>query len=317
MTGVIYYGGVEVKNGYVKAPNGKLIGTVTTMPTAAKDLSGCAVLYTGASGTYTPGRVYQCTSSGSAYTWTEVEMLTEEQRSVIDNESLQSGFFFDGATADTSKFQLVAHPTGESSVAVVMKPGTGITFTRNSSDNISVNANVTTITGNAGTATKLATARTVQTNLASTGSASFDGSANITPGVTGILPVANGGTGASSLSSITVGAATKATQDGSGNTITSTYATNTTVNAIKPVVVTGVQCSSWTSDSSYTDFPYKGTITVSGCTSSHVPSVTFDVAQATSGDYCPCSESGTNVVYIWSKKNTTITIPAVVCIKPS
>lgn len=52
----------------------------------------------------------------------------------------------------------------------------------------------TTISGNAGTATKLKTARAIQTNLASTSSASFDGSANITPGVKGILPIANGGT---------------------------------------------------------------------------------------------------------------------------
>lgn len=66
------------------------------------------------------------------------------------------------------------------------------------------------LAGNADSATKLSTARTVQTNLASTSSASFDGSANITPGVSGILPVANGGTGASSLSSITVGKATTA-----------------------------------------------------------------------------------------------------------
>lgn len=54
----------------------------------------------------------------------------------------------------------------------------------------------TTISGNAGTATKLATARTIQTNLASTSSASFDGSANITPGVTGTLSITHGGTGA-------------------------------------------------------------------------------------------------------------------------
>ncbi len=51
------------------------------------------------------------------------------------------------------------------------------------------------VSGNAGTATKLSTARTIQTNLASTSSASFDGTANVAPGVTGILPVANGGTG--------------------------------------------------------------------------------------------------------------------------
>lgn len=49
--------------------------------------------------------------------------------------------------------------------------------------------------GKWGLPAKLATARTIRTNLASTSTASFDGSANISPGVTGILPVANGGTG--------------------------------------------------------------------------------------------------------------------------
>lgn len=52
-------------------------------------------------------------------------------------------------------------------------------------------------TGNAATSTvttKLATARTFLTNLASTSAASFDGTANVTPGVTGTLPIANGGT---------------------------------------------------------------------------------------------------------------------------
>lgn len=51
-------------------------------------------------------------------------------------------------------------------------------------------------------ATKLATTRTVRTNLGSTSTASFDGTANITPGVTGVLPVANGGTGVSTLSAL-------------------------------------------------------------------------------------------------------------------
>lgn len=52
------------------------------------------------------------------------------------------------------------------------------------------------ISGNCSSATKLATARNIQTNLASTSAASFNGTANITPGVTGTLPLANGGTGA-------------------------------------------------------------------------------------------------------------------------
>lgn len=60
----------------------------------------------------------------------------------------------------------------------------------------------TSITGNAGTATKLQTARTIQVNLASNSASSFNGSANITPGVTGILPQANGGTGATSIEAL-------------------------------------------------------------------------------------------------------------------
>ena len=47
-------------------------------------------------------------------------------------------------------------------------------------------------------AIKLKNARTIQTNLASTSTASFDGTANITPGVTGILGYEHGGTNANS-----------------------------------------------------------------------------------------------------------------------
>lgn len=51
---------------------------------------------------------------------------------------------------------------------------------------------------NADTANRLATSRTILTNLGSTSSASFNGTANITPGITGTLSVAHGGTGATS-----------------------------------------------------------------------------------------------------------------------
>ena len=53
-----------------------------------------------------------------------------------------------------------------------------------------------------GSAATLTTGRTVQTNLASTAAATFNGSANITPGVTGTLPIANGGTGATTAAGI-------------------------------------------------------------------------------------------------------------------
>ena len=52
--------------------------------------------------------------------------------------------------------------------------------------------------GNAATATKLATARNISVNVGSNVGSNFDGSASITPGIFGVVPVANGGTGASS-----------------------------------------------------------------------------------------------------------------------
>lgn len=57
------------------------------------------------------------------------------------------------------------------------------------------NANTATTATSAKSATKLATARTITANLASSAAGSFDGSADITVGVTGTLPIANGGTG--------------------------------------------------------------------------------------------------------------------------
>ena len=49
---------------------------------------------------------------------------------------------------------------------------------------------------NADTANKLTNSRTILTNLGSTNSASFNGTANITPGITGTLSIVHGGTGA-------------------------------------------------------------------------------------------------------------------------
>ena len=69
---------------------------------------------------------------------------------------------------------------------------------------------VATTSSTVSSANTLATARTVQTNLGSTTSASFNGSANITPGVIGTLPVSNGGTGATTLTGLVKGNGTSA-----------------------------------------------------------------------------------------------------------
>lgn len=68
---------------------------------------------------------------------------------------------------------------------------------------------------------------------------------------------------------------------------------------------------SWASDSTYSAYPYKGTISLSGCTADHMPVVTLMEGLATSGNYCPYAESGTNEVYIWAKTDTGITVDVV------
>ena len=77
---------------------------------------------------------------------------------------------------------------------VVFTSGTTTLAWKNATQ-IVATINASTYTGNSATATKLATARTITANLASSTAGSFDGSANITVGVTGTLPIANGGTG--------------------------------------------------------------------------------------------------------------------------
>jgi hypothetical protein len=82
-----------------------------------------------------------------------------------------------GSTLDTATMLLPYYRAGRNTIIQV-------------ADVPTLNQNTT------GSAATLTTGRTIQTNLASTSAATFNGSANITPGVTGTLPVANGGTGA-------------------------------------------------------------------------------------------------------------------------
>ena len=89
---------------------------------------------------------------------------------------------------------------------------------------------------------------------------------------------------------------------GSGNIETSIKLSNTTV-------------STWVSDTTYTDYPYKATIAATGIASSMVAEVVFDVADAESGNYAPVCETYDGGVYIYSKVNTAITIPTILVVK--
>lgn len=103
------------------------------------------------------------------------------------------GLFYHASTSQPHVFRIGTN----NNVFVIRDDNTKVAFSSNNNFFATVTHDgVAKWLGNANTATKLATARTITANLASSTAGSFDGSANITVGVTGTLPIANGGTGA-------------------------------------------------------------------------------------------------------------------------
>ena len=76
-----------------------------------------------------------------------------------------------------------------------------------------------------------------------------------------------------------------------------------------------VATSAWVSSTTYSDYPYQASVTVSGCTSNHVPEVVFSPTDASSGIFAPVCSSTTNAVIIYAteKPSTSITIPTIEC----
>lgn len=73
-----------------------------------------------------------------------------------------------------------------------------------------------------------------------------------------------------------------------------------------------VSASAWTSDSTYTDFPYRCALALTGVASTDCPEIVFGVDEAVSGNYAPVAECYDGGVYIYSSVNTAITVPTVI-----
>ena len=78
-----------------------------------------------------------------------------------------------------------------------------------------------------------------------------------------------------------------------------------------------VATTSWVEDTTYEEFGYKADIPCTSVTSDFFSSVTFDVAEAISGNYAPISLTGAGTVTIYAveQPESTITIPSIICSK--
>lgn len=79
-----------------------------------------------------------------------------------------------------------------------------------------------------------------------------------------------------------------------------------------PLAFTNVSASNWEADSTYNGYSYKCDLSCSGVTATMYATVTYGVDEATSGNYAPVCDTGAGTVTIYSKVNTSITIPTII-----
>lgn len=191
--------------------------------------------------------------------YVDTNAVTPSGSQVLTNKDLTSGTntfpvfpIANGGTGQSTQQAAINALTGTQSAGKYLRSdGTNATLTSIQAGDVPVlNQNTT------GSAATLTTSRTFQTNLASTTAVGFNGSANNVHGVTGTLPVANGGTGATTLTGILKGNGTGAVTavTAPSGTIVGTTDSQTLENKrINPRVVSPSITSSYTINVDVTD----------------------------------------------------------------
>lgn len=77
------------------------------------------------------------------------------------------------------------------------------------------------------------------------------------------------------------------------------------------LLLQNVTVSNWVADTTYADFPYKGSIFNDSIKSSTIMYVIFNLTDATSGIYCPVCNTSDGVLYIYSKNSNSVIIPTI------
>lgn len=211
---------VGTEDGHVMIDTDDIVTANAAQTVSGKDLS---------SGNTFP--TFNQNTTGSAATLT-----TSRTIGTLTGDVTSTGSSFNGSANNTNA-TTVTKINGTSLAGLA----TGILKNTTSTGvpSIAVAADFPTLNQNTtGSAATLTTGRTIQANLASTTSSTFDGSANITPGVTGTLAVTNGGTG--TTTSTGTGSVVRSTSPTLVTPVLGTPTSGTLTNATGLPISTGV-----------------------------------------------------------------------------
>jgi hypothetical protein len=168
-----------------------LTGTTTAGTVNAGDTSATSLSVSGSTslGDVTAGTVNASTVNASDLTLINALPVTQggtgNTNGTVEQLTTARTFITNLASTTAASFNGTANNShGVTGILPISNGGTG---------NNTGNAPTATL---AASANVLSTARNITTDLGSTTAASFNGSANITPGVSGVLPITSGGTGA-------------------------------------------------------------------------------------------------------------------------
>ena len=75
---------------------------------------------------------------------------------------------------------------------------------------------------------------------------------------------------------------------------------------------TTVSSTDFSADATYTAYPYRASVALTGVTASMIPDVIFDAEDALSGNYAPVSTAYSGGVYIYAASPESITIPTII-----
>lgn len=97
--------------------------------------------------------------------------------------------------------------------------------------------------------------------------------------------------------------------DSQQESINNLYARNTFYTNIN------VPVANWSTNATYSEYPYRAAIALDGITASYYPEVIFNITEANSGTFAPVCETYNGGIYLYAKyiPLASITIPTIKC----